>query len=328
MKNNQGVVMSKPQKFFILTGLGVFCICVLTFVMKDFFKRNNSQVHFSTENRISFHKSKLYKCKNGIKEVVNKKRTEYRCRISTRKTHEDANYTVQSLIILSRKTNGEIDIHVSGKLRNPTRHATEADFCEEGCQLENSLHQASDTMEILKEIAALTSDLESHARSAIELAKNGYNQKLQEKQTGLEKAELCLGKWHDRNGGYFEDFSIDKQVDCKFNKLYSIKDPIKRELFYQTVLKQDLWSLAISDTEAKSALRAGLLETITDPYYSSSTKSSASFLAMYLNWKENYDRLTEIEEKNKILNSNQHRSLSVCSSAGPSLCTRRPGFDE
>ena len=303
--------MSKIQKFFIVGGLGA--VCLLGFVMKEFFNPSNSQIQFSTGEQSQSGKSLLHKCKKGIKEVVNNKRAEYRCRVSTRKTQDGASYTVQSLIVISRKSNGEIAIEVSGNLRNPTQHATEADFCEEGCNLENSLHNASDTMEIMKEIATLTSDLENHAELAVELIKPSYDQK----QEWQAQVDQCLGKWHDSKKRGFEAFSIDKQLSCKFNKLHSLTNPRERELFYQTALKQDLWSLAISDTKNNGALKAGLLDTITDPYYSASTKSSASLLAMYLDWRESYNLLTEIEQKTQFVNQIHTEAYSFASQLDP-----------
>ena len=290
--------MSKIQKIFIIGGLGA--VCVLAFVMKDFLNPSNSQIQFSTGKQSQSSKSRLHKCKKGIQEVVNNKRAEYRCRISTKKTQDEASYTVQSLIVISRKSNGEIAIEISGKMRNSTRHATEATFlCEGGCSRKISLNDnTTDAMKLSGRAVEMISDLETEADNAVREAKASYDQK----QTGMEKADRCLGKWHNQNGGHFEDFNIDKQLNCKFNKLYSIKDPIERELFLKT-LKQDLWGLAISDTEDnRGALQAKLLDVITDSYYSPSTQSSASLLAMYLNWRKNYDLMTDIEQKTLFLN--------------------------
>ena len=303
--------MSKIQKLFIVGGLGA--VCLLSFVMKEFFNPSNSQIQFSSGEQSQSSKLRLNKCKKGIQEVVDNKRTEYRCRVSTKKTQAEASYTMQFLIIISRKDNGEIAIEVSGNLRNPTQHATEADFCEEGCKLGHSSQKASNSMEVIQETAPLISELENQARLTVELAKNSYDQK-QERQAQIDQ---CLGKWHDHKKKIFETFNIDKQLNCKFNKWRSITDPRERELFYQTAFKQDLWSLAISDAKDKDALKAGLLDTITDPYYSASTKSSASLLAMYLDWRERYNLLADIEQKTQFVNQIHTEAYSFASQLDP-----------
>lgn len=286
------------KKFLVFGALGVFGALTLVFVLWGFLKEESPQMHFSVE----MNKARISrKCKKWIDQLIeNNEPDEYTCTVRTRRSHEGASYSVRSRIIIKREeAGGQIKVELQGSLKDRTRHATEAEFCSEGCDIESrDMNTDSNTMDIIAEIADMTNSLENQVKEAVREAKVQYDQKKQEENMNKQKERSCLGKWHKRDG-YFEDFSVEQQVDCKFTKLHSIKDPERREWYYQSVLKRDLWKLAV-DEEDSDFLRAGLLDASVDPYYSGYTKSSIGLLSKYLDWKREYALLDSLAERERF----------------------------
>lgn len=299
------------KKLFIFSGLGLFGVLVLSFFVWNFLREESPQMQFSVEmNKARISK----KCKKWIDQLIETSEPdEYVCTVRARRSQEGASYTVKSQIVIKReKKNGIIKVEVKGSLKNPTRHATEAEFCSEGCDMGSAdINKGSNTMEVISQIAELTNSLENQVKETVREAKVQYDEKRQEENMSRQKQRACLGKWHKKDR-WFEEFSIEQQVDCKFTKLRSIKNPERRNLYYHQVLKRDLWKLAV-DEEDNDFLREGLLSATVDPSYSSSTRSSASLLSRYLEWKRDYALLDSLGEREQFGNRVRRESQNLVS---------------
>lgn len=303
--------MSKKRKLLIGTALGISNVFVVMFVAGLFLKDQTPLIYFS----LSEHKNKITKkCKKHIKFLQEQgdEGDSKRCIIRTRKHHEGASYKVKYQITLEKQKDGKIQVSCTHSIQEPTRHATEAQFCEGDCGSNPpSINETMDTVQIISDLAECTFGLEEEIRKAVREAKLEYDRKKTEAKMGQEKERRCLGKWYKAKRdeeGYFEDFSIEDQVTCKFQKLRTIRDPKLRELEYQN-LRGDLWKLAASDDD-NFFLREQLLETMNDSHYSPYTRSSTELLSMYLGWRERYDSMDSLEERLRLIRSIQREAGS------------------
>lgn len=302
--------MSRIRKL-IIGGLTVSNFFVLAFIFGVFFKGNDSQLYFSvSQTQIDSNKQKLHKCKKEIAKVIDGSRTEYRCRIHARKSHEGAGYTVESLVTVERNDDaGEIEVIIEKDVENPTHHATEATFCEGECSRRGFSETSSNAsiMEVIERIAKMAAVMETETEEAVKEAKlKSDTKELDERMKRLEaikKATKCLGEWNEEEKS-FKDFTIEKQVDCEFRKLHSKTSVLEREKYYQETLRGKLWELAMSEElseEDNGFLTGELLKASVDPYYSDSSRHSIQLLHMYLGWRENYDLLETLTERQRFV---------------------------
>ena len=288
----------EKKKFFVFVGLGVFGALALAFIFWSNWKTESPQLQFS----VALNKTKISRsCKKWIDQLVaDDEPDEYTCTVRTKKSYEGAGYTVKSHLTIKRdEQGGKIKVELQGSLKNPTRHATEAEFCVEECDIDSKeMNTGANTMDIIGAIAEMTNSLENQVKEAVREAKVRYDEKKQEENMAKRKEKACLGKWNQTDR-YFEEFSIEQQIDCKFTRLRAEKDPKKREWYYQHVLKKDLWKLAV-EGEDIDFLRGNLLSASTDSYYSGSTKSSVDLLSLYLDWKRDYAFLDTVAERERF----------------------------
>ena len=189
-------------------------------------------------------------------------------------------------------------------VENPTEHATEGGFCEGECSSRGFSETSAnaDAIKMMEKIAEIAAVMEVETEDTVKEAKKTADRRKLNKRIARLKVQKCLGRWHEEEGS-FEEFSIEEQVDCKFEKLHSIRDPLKREKYYQEVLREDFWKMVTSE-EDNNFLREELLKTSVDPFYSPSTRSSIQLLSMYLGWRDNYDNydlMETIAEKERFL---------------------------
>ena len=291
-------VAPKRRAQILVFAAGVFLAAFGIFAGIRFFyaPADSPQIQFSSDRN----KSRISrKCKKWIERLVSHNQPDsYVCRVRSRKRSKGASWTVISKIIIEREAEGgNITAKLVSEVKDPDRHATEADFCTEGCE-NSAAYTGQDTMEIIEKIADMVSTEEDKVKEAVEEAKAEYDRKKREERMGRLKEKNCRGKWHEEEKE-FEEWDVLQQTDCKFTKLRSIEDPAKRELYYQNVLRRDLWNFAVNSEEGE-LLRESLLGASVDPQYSLSTRSSVNLLSQYLGWRENYSLLDSAEDRERF----------------------------
>ena len=313
--------MSRTRKL-IIGGLTLSNFFVLAFIFGVFFQSDDSQLHFSvSQAQIDSNRQKLHKCKKGIGQVIDGSRTEYRCRIQVRKSYEGAGYTVESLIEMERDDKGELHVALTKDVENPTHEALKARICEGECSKRGFSKPSSNAnlREIVENIAKIAALMETETEEAVKEAKlESDTRELDERMKRLEvekKAKKCLGKW-DEEEKFFEDFSIEEQVECKFKKLHSKTNLLEREKYYQEILRKEFWELAMSKDD-NDFLREELLKASVNPYYSHSTRSSIQLLSMYLGWRDNYDLLESLTERQRFVSQIRNEANIFSSQLDP-----------
>ncbi|MCZ0932278.1 MAG: hypothetical protein OXJ52_03890 [Oligoflexia bacterium] len=294
--------MKKLKKKIFIAILSFFNLAVLGLVFNSYFS-SQEQIHlFSVSESLEDLKGKIQReCEKELKAILNGERNSFICSVSLQKKHKGVSYSLKTRFKVSKEEDKIKIKEISGKLRDTKQHITEARFCgdcAEDKELEDSATQ--DITELMKEVLTVAEDIYDQAQDSVEKAYEEYNQKDKEKRLVQIKERNCEGAWNEEAESFEEFTETEDKLKCRLNQISNLNSPLEAESFYHSKLKKELWHLALS--EDKYLLEDGLLDQFKDPYRNSlSVRSSAGLLESYLRWKEDFDILESLEEKQNFL---------------------------
>ena len=297
--------MKNLKKIFLIVLLSGSNLIVLGLVFNSFFSNQESIRLFSASESREDLKAKIQRdCEKDLKAILAKQRKSFICSVNLQQRHKGVSYSLKTRFKVSREGNKIKIKEISGQLRDKKQHVTEARFCGdciEDRELENSASE--DIAGLMKEVLILAEDIYDKAQDSVEEAYQEYNQAERDKRMAQAKAEKCEGIWNEKTSNFEEFKNREDKLKCLLAQANNLNDFLSAEDFYHNKLKKELWHIALSE-EDKFLLEEGLLKQFKDPYRNSlSVTSSAGLLESYIRWKEDYDILESIEEKQKFLSS-------------------------
>ena len=236
-------------------------------------------------------------CKNYLKELVNGKRTSFICNVTVSQKHKGASYSLRTRVKVQKNVSGGFDIKAQGQIREPTKHATEAEFCND-CTKTDEVTK-NDFEETMGQIVDMAETIYSEAQTSVQKAHDEHNKKDRAKRMAAIKARKCKGAWNEEEEKY-EDFDLEEKLNCKMNKISSLGLPLDVEKYYHQEFKNELWNIALSEDDY---ILTDVLDKFNDPLrYSFSVRASTGLIDSYLGWKDDYEIL-DAQDRINFLNS-------------------------
>ena len=295
--------MKKIKKIIIIALLSFSNLAVLGLALNSYFSNQEPLKLFSVSESREDLKGKIQKeCQKELKAILDGERISFICSVSLQQKHKGVSYSLKTRFKVSKEGDKIKIKEISGALRDKKEHVTEARLCGD-CISDKELKDsaAQDITELMKEVLAIAEDIYDEAQDSVENAYKEYNQKDKEKRLAEIKERRCEGAWNKETESFELFSSTEDKLHCRLNQLANLNNPLETESFYHNKLKKELWKLALSE-EDQYLLEDDLLDQFTDPYrYSLSVRSSTGLLKNYLRWKEDFDILESVSEKQNFL---------------------------
>ncbi len=243
--------MTKKLPFFILFALGLvtgaFFYWLISFSLA--YRAENRADSF----RLIASTKKIQNC-SDIKNLRNMSDNpvalDFICFITNTKTDtHGASYKIKSTVKV-RKTvdSDEVSISVRNKIKSAQDYATEADYCDDDCSvdqnvnlsnLQNAGAVANRLVNVIEEILDKEEDnIEEAVGEAYK--KKLKKEKLKEKIANCEVSKRSTVK-------YERTISPEEKIECRRNQLAEIENSKKRTDFFHSTVKPDLWYLINQD---------------------------------------------------------------------------------
>lgn len=291
--------MKNLWKKFLMALLGFSNLAVLATVFHIYFDSHQSVFLFSvSEDEADLREKVKTECKDYLQELVDGDRTSFSCFIKLSQKHRGASYYLRTRVEVTKNDSGGFEIKGKGQIRDPTRHATEADFCNDCSKTEQVAE--SDFEEAMKQIVDMAETIYSEAQTSVQKAHEEYTKKDRERRMAALKERHCKGSWNEEDEEY-KEFDLEEKLNCKMNKISSLGLPLEVEEYYHKELKNELWKIALSEDDY--ILADNVLDKFNDPLrYSFSVRASTGLIDRYLGWKDDYEVLNAQERTHFLRN--------------------------
>ena len=279
--------------------LGFSNLAVLALVFHIYFDSHQNLLLFSTSEDETNLREKLQKtCGDFLQELVDGKRESFICNVKVKPKHKGASYTLRTRIKVKKGEEG-FEIEGRGQMREPTQHATEADFCND-CAQQDKL-EGNDFQELMNQVLDLGESIYSTAQNSVIQAHEEYNKKDLERRMADLKERDCEGAWNEELKR-FEEFDREEKLNCQLKKISKLDLPLDIENFYHRNLKKEFWKTALSEEDY--ILDEEMLGQFDDPYrYSFSVRTSTGLIRKYMDWKDDYAILRSRRDKENFTKS-------------------------
>ena len=291
--------MKKLKKKSLILLLSFSNLAVLSAVFYTYFNNQQNILLFSvSESQSSLKKKVETECKKYVQELVAGKRSSFICNIKLARKQKGASYHLRTRVEVRKKEDGGFAIVGKGRISNPTKHATTADFCG-NCERTDEV-QENKFEDIMKQVLVVAETVYSEAKDSVQEARIEYNKRSRDKRMAELKEKHCHGRW-DSDSESFEEFDLEGRLECKMGRLSQFDLPLDIENYYHGALKNDLWKAALSED---NYVLEDILPQFNDPYkYTFSVRASAGLLTNYLKWKPEFDILDSTLDKERFVRS-------------------------
>ena len=288
--------MKTLQKKILILLLSFSNLAVLGMVFYAYFDSHQSLLLFSTSENDKDLKEKIKKaCQKQLKELVEGKRSSFICNVKVRQRQKEASYSLRTRIKVT-KNDKDFAIEGQGQIRNPTQHATEAQFCNDCTRTDNVTEDNFE--DVMKQVLDIAETVYFEAQDSVRKARIEYNKKDRDKRMAVLRERQCEGRWSESEE-QFEEFDREERLQCKMNHISQLDLPLEIEKFYHKNLKNDLWNTALSEDDY---LLEDVLNQFDNPYRNSfSVRSSTGLLKNYLMWKDDFEILDSMEQKSNFV---------------------------
>lgn len=285
-------------KTWLVLGLGASNFFVLSFVLNTYLQSDGITL-YSTVASESLVKRE---CKEQVEKVIKWKEGSQVCRVTVTKRHKGARYK-QNMKFKIKKEGEKLVITIDEThLSDRTKHAEklEAAFCEEGCEREDLSPNAS-AMDVMKGIVAIAEKQEEKIKDQLNDAREEYERARINERTAKVKHRRCEGYWNEEDQVY-EEYDTEERLDCKMAKLVRMNH-IQKDQYYQDILKDEFWKVALSDEEDPYLLLDHLRRIRSSPYhFSPASRHSAGLIGNYVSWRERYEELEDDHHREFVIN--------------------------
>ena len=292
------------KKILILLTLSLSNLLVLTLVFSHSFGTTSgirSYQLFSLASDSESLKSEIQEqCATDFQKVLNGERQSFICLVRTKQSHEGADYELRTRFKVSKAGEKLKITNISGRLANGEKHLTEAKFCKD-CFKDREVQDSSatDFNEFMKEVSVLADEMFIEAEQSSEEAFEDYHESDRARALARLQEKNCEGVWNKESQSYEEFESVEEKLVCRLNQMNRQGSLLEAEDFYHKFLKKELWKLY---REEEEELLDKTLESFNDPYrYSLSVRSSTALLENYTRWKEDFDVLESLRDKELFL---------------------------
>ena len=284
----------------IILALSLSNLFVLTILFTYSSGTTNYKIFSRSLDNQSLKKKIHNQCGTGLKEVIKGKKKSFICTIKTKQKHKGADYEFRTRFKVVKTEDKIKIIDISGRLANGEKHLTEAKFCSncfEDREFEDS--SASDFTEFMKEVSSLAEDISLEAEQSSKEAFEDYNEKDRARAAARLKEKNCEGVWDKETESFQEFEDSEDKLQCRLSQMDRQGNLKQVEDFYHKLLKKELWNL---HGEGEDALLEETIQSFNDPYrYSLSVRASTALLKNYTRWKEGFDNLESLRDKERFL---------------------------
>lgn len=288
--------MKKLWKKILVALLGFSNLAVLGVVFHIYFDSHQSMLLFSTsEDQNDLEEKIQTECSKFSKEFVEGKRSSFICNAKVSQKDKGASYSLRTRFKVKKSDLG-CEIEGQGRISNPTQHATEAHFCN-GCTRTDQVKE-NKCKDIMYQILTMAATIYSEAQTSVRKAHEEHSKKDRERRMADLKERHCEGAWNE-DKEKFEEFDTEERLACKMEKISSLDLPLEIEEFYHKKLKNELWKTALSENDD---ILSDLMDKFKNPYrYTFSVRASAGLIKNYLDWKDDFEILDSIKQKENFV---------------------------
>ena len=288
--------MKTLQKKIVILLLSFSNLAVLGLIFHSYFDSHPRLLLFSTSEDNTDLKEKIKKeCQKSLQELVEGKRSSFICNVKVKQKQKEASYSLRTRVKITKNDKG-FAIEGQGRISNPTQHATEAQFCGD-CTRSDTVTE-NKLEDIMNQVLDIAETVYFEAQDSVRKARSEYNKKDRDKRMATLKERRCEGRWNE-DEEQFEEFDTEERLKCKMERISKLDLPLEIEKFYHKNLKNELWNTALSEDDY---LLDDVLNQFNNPYRNSfSVRSSAGLLKNYLTWKDDFEILDSMEQKNNFV---------------------------
>ena len=297
--------MKKIYKKMILAFLSVSNLAVLGLVFQAYLGNQQKLYLFSRSESVRDLRKKVEKeCQKALQELVEGQRSSFICNVKVQQRQRGASHSLRTKVTVSREADGSFSIEGQGAMREKKGHATEADFCNDCSTTKNTVANEGDLTEIMKQVLDTAEKFYDEAHESVQEARKASKQKSQSKNKAEAREQKCEGHWDSANQT-FEEFDREERLKCKMNRISELSTMMDIDRFYhgrKHNFQKELWNIAISDEDYLLEDTDVLERLASNPYrHSLTVRNSAILLRHYLKWKDHFEVLDSVEDKNRFL---------------------------
>ena len=288
------------KKIFIILALSLSNLFVLTLLFTYFFGATNYKMFSRSLDSQSLKEKIQNQCGADFEKVIKGERKSFICLIKTKQKHKGADYEFRARFKVVKNKDKLRITNISGQLANGDKHLTEAKFCS-GCFEDREFEDfsAGDFTEFMKEVSILAEDISLEAEQSSKDAFEDYNKKDRARAAARLKEKNCEGVWDKETESFQEFEESEDRLQCRLSQMDRQGNLKQVEDFYHKLLKKELWNLY---GEGEEALLEETIPSFNDPYrYSLSVRASTALLENYTRWKEGFDNLESLRDKERFL---------------------------
>ena len=287
-------------KKFLIGLLALSNVLVLGVVFSVYFgNRPQSLYLFSLSDDLEDLRDKIQdKCSEDFTAVLNGSKERFICQVFLDQSHKGVSYRFKARFKVTKQEDSIQITEIAGSFRDRKEHITEADFCND-CFKDKSLDNSSDMETFMSEVSDLLEDMYDEAQESVEEAYDEEKQLDKEKQLAKRKERECEGFWNEESQSFEEFTQAQDRLNCRLVQIIEKDNLFEIEKFYHEKLKKHLWSSALSDEEP---LDDEIFDSFHNPFrYSLSVRASMALLENYTRWKEDFDILESLRDKELFL---------------------------
>ena len=274
---------------------------VLGLVFNAYFGNSQKLYLFSLGENLSDLKQKIQEdCSEDFSRVLNDLEESFICQVELDQSHKGSSYKLKAEFKISKKE-GRIHItEIVGRLRDKKAHVTEADFCND-CFNERSLDSSSDMEDLMSEVSDVAEDMYDSAQKSVQEAYEAEQNSDSKRRLAKIRERECEGFWNEKSQTFEEFTQAGDRLHCRLNQIQEMESLIEIEQFYHERVKKQLWNVALSEEE-RASLDSEIFDSFHSPYrYALSVRSSMALLENYTRWKEDFDILESLRDKQLFL---------------------------
>ena len=292
--------MKHLKKNFIAL-LSLSNVLVLGLVFNVYFGNSQKIYLFSLAENLEDLKQKIQQdCAEDFSKILNGLEKHFICQVDLDQSHKGVSYKFKAEFKVSQQGDSIRITEIVGKLRDKKDHITEAHFCND-CFNERSLDSSSNMEELMTEVSDLVEDMYNSAQDSVEEAYNEEKQSDSKRRLAKIRERECEGFWNEESQIFEEFTQAGDRLHCRLNQIHEMDSLLEIEQFYHEKLKKQLWNVALSEEE-KASLTNEFFDSFHSPYrYSLSVRSSMALLENYTRWKEDFDILESLRDKQLFL---------------------------
>ena len=299
-------------KTWLVLGLGASNFFVLSFVFNTYLQTGGMSLYSTSASESLVRKE----CKGAVEKVLEGKADSQLCWLELDKRHRGAKYTQKIKFKISKGDENKLVIKTMNvTLRDRTKHAEklEAEYCT-GCEENKELPHNTNFVAVMKQIVDMAGKQEERVKDDLNTAREEYARDQIDKREARVKHRRCEGYW-DEDAKEYEEYDTEGRLDCKMAQLVRM-NPQQKDSYYQNVLKEEFWKIAVDEEEDPSLITDHLNRIRLNSQFSYASRNSVGLINRYMVWRDQYADLESDYDRNFMLDQIVESAAGLASHLG------------